>query len=255
MSAGPIASSRRASGKRSGERSCLKCHNPEGEASDSDFAPTAQDEPGWMEQDLRVFRTMAKAKHGDQYRLLLKATGGLDHGGGRVLKPDSTGYQILERFARRADGIGDRPIPPTPRTSTSAAVLPKRHHALARAIGERATLSLVGRLPSKEELAALKQDGLGAMGPILDRIMREDAFYTRLKEGFNDVFLILGIEDNAETLLSYEHFEHTRGWTEKHDLNHVPEAERQRARWSWWSSIARRCSPTPGIDRLGPGTK
>ncbi len=174
---------------------------------------------------------MARVRDGDQSRLLRKATGGLDHGGGRVLKPDSTGYQILDRFARRANGIEDGPMPTdapgvddSPFFEGVTMLSPER---LAR----RATLSLAGRLPTDEELASLKQDGVGAIGPILDGLLREDAFYTRLKEGFNDIFLTLGIEDNAETLLSYEHFEKTRGWTEKFDLSHVPEAERQRARW------------------------
>lgn len=69
------------------------------------------------------------------------------------------------------------------------------------------------------------------MDSILDRIMQEDAFYVRLKEGFNDLFLTVGIEDNAETLLSYDHFEKTRLWYQNHNLDHVEEKERQRARW------------------------
>ena len=33
------------------------------------------------------------------------------------------------------------------------------------------------------------------------------------------------------TVLTYEHFTKTRLWTQKHDLSHVPEKERQRARY------------------------
>ena len=41
--------------------------------------------------------------------------------------------------------------------------------------------------------------------------MTEDAFYGRLREGFNDIFLTLGVDGNADqTCLSYEHFEKTR---------------------------------------------
>lgn len=96
----------------------------------------------------------------------------------------------------------------------------------------RVTLSLAGRRPSGEELVAVHQSGLSAMDAILDRIMKEDAFFVRLKEGFNDIFLTVGIEDNAETLLSYDHFEQSRFWTQKHDLDHLPKADQQKARWA-----------------------
>jgi hypothetical protein len=62
----------------------------------------------------------------------------------------------------------------------------------------RVTLSLAGRLPTSEERGAADREGMAAMDPILDAIFREDAFYERLKEGFNDIFLTIGIEDNAE---------------------------------------------------------
>lgn len=74
----------------------------------------------------------------------------------------------------------------------------------------RVTLSLAGRLPTMEELNAVEHGDPVAIDTVLDSIMCEEAFYERLKEGFNDIFLTIGIEDNAETLLSYHHFEKTR---------------------------------------------
>jgi hypothetical protein len=60
--------------------------------------------------------------------------------------------------------------------------------------------------------------------------MKEEAFHDRLREGFNDIFLTLGVDGNADqSLLSYEHFEKTRHWYQKFDLSHIPEKERQRA--------------------------
>ena len=61
--------------------------------------------------------------------------------------------------------------------------------------------------------------------------MKEDAFYDRLREGFNDIFLTLGVDGNADqTVLSYEHFSKTRHWYQKHDLSHIKdEKERQQA--------------------------
>ncbi len=61
-------------------------------------------------------------------------------------------------------------------------------------------------------------------------MLKEDAFYDRLQEGFNDIFLTLGYDGNGEEVLSYDHFQ-KRLWYQKFDLSHVPEKERQRARW------------------------
>ena len=102
-----------------------------------------------------------------------------------------------------------------------------------RGLLRRVTLSLAGRLPTEAEVAAVAKGGLKAMPAILDAVMKEDAFYDRLREGFNDIFLTLGIDGNADqTVLSYEHFEKTRHWYQKYDLSHIKDKdERQRAEW------------------------
>jgi hypothetical protein len=68
----------------------------------------------------------------------------------------------------------------------------------------------------------------------VDGILQEPAFHERLKEGFNDILLTTGYEGNADDALSYDHFEKTRHWSEKHPLDHVPEKERQKARYKLW---------------------
>src|SRR5205823_10105000 len=74
--------------------------------------------------------------------------------------------------------------------------------------------------------------GLDALPPLLDELMKEEVFYDRLREGFNDIFLTVGLDGNPEaTVLSYEHFTRTRLWTAKHDLSDVPEKDRQKARY------------------------
>jgi hypothetical protein len=90
-----------------GERTCLKCHNPEGDAAESRFVlPTVQG-PGdhdAMVHNCRAFASVARSRDGKPSRLLVKVTGGLDHGGGPILKPGSSGYRILERLVRRLNG-------------------------------------------------------------------------------------------------------------------------------------------------------
>ena len=59
--------------------------------------------------------------------------------------------------------------------------------------------------------------------------MQEEAFYTRLREGFNDIFLTQGVDGNPDqTVLSYEHFEKTRGWYQRHDLSHIADEKERR---------------------------
>jgi hypothetical protein len=81
----------------------------------------------------------------------------------------------------------------------------------------------MSRLPTEQEQAALEGGGAAAMDRILDDLLKEEAFFDRLKEGFNDIFLTLGYDGNADDALSYDHFEKTRHWYQKHDLSHIPE--------------------------------
>jgi hypothetical protein len=94
------------------------------------------------------------------------------------------------------------------------------------------TLSLVARLPTSEENSAVAGGGIGALGKILDKLMTEVAFYDRLAEGFNDIFLTPGIDDVAENVLSYEHFNKTRHWYQNWDFSHIKDAQkRKEAGW------------------------
>ncbi len=218
------------------ERHCVRCHHTDGDAAESHFillplqvAQSSAEQDAALYENLLAFETMAQSHENGQSRLLLKASGKLDHGGGEVLKSDSTAYQLLRRFVERAgaDDPRDNAVesqPDEPLFTDVAMLSPAR-------LLRRVTLSLCGRLPTAEEAARVADEGTAALSPILDQLMREEAFYQRLQEGFNDIFLTVGIEDNAETILSYDHFEHTRLWYQKHDLSSIPEAEQERARW------------------------
>ena len=220
-----------------GERTCLRCHNEKGEAAESAFRLlkpdlTASTESPWLAQNKTAFETMAKSAEGDDSRLLLKATGQLDHGGGEVLKADSTGLKILQRFVRRLNQRDtEQPEDDISKESAAAALFEGLSTLPPNQRLRRITLSLAGRLPTTAELDEVRQNGDEAVAAILERVFQEDAFYERLKEGFNDIFLTIGIEDNAETLLSYHHFEKTRLWYQHWDFSKLPEAERERAGW------------------------
>ncbi len=221
-----------------GASTCLTCHKAGGDAEKSKFVlldpkrvqGKAQDEA--LRHNRDAFARMAVLQDKDQPRLLLKVVGGLDHGGADILKPNSTGYRILASFVRRVNAPQAGPAadltavdPKVPPFFDGIAMLDNRQ------LLRRVTLSLAGRLPTDPEIAAVATGGLKAMPAILDAVMKEDAFYDRLREGFNDIFLTLGVDGNADqTVLSYEHFEKTRQWYQKHDLSHIKdEAERRKA--------------------------
>ncbi len=216
---------------------CVQCHKPGGDAEESKLILRdprkvqghAQEEA--FHYNREMFVRLARVKEGDQSRLLVKAAGGLDHGGGDVLKSGSKGYLILAEFVRRSNApaakaapvVDSRNLPPF----FDGVVMLDPNRLL-----RRVTLSLAGRLPTDAEKAVVAGKGLGGLPPLLDEVMKEEAFYDRLREGFNDIFLTVGLDGNPEaTVLSYEHFTRTRLWTQKHDLSHVPEKERQKARY------------------------
>lgn len=219
-------------------RSCLECHKEGGDAEDTKLVlrdplkDTAGREAALQHNRAAFARLAAKRNRGES-RLLLKVVGELEHGGEDVVKKDSTEYRLLQEFVRLADpATVARPV---------ASAEPKRQGGNLfdgvtmlddRRLFRRLTLSLAGRLPRPEELQQIEKSGLTGVSALLDGVMREEAFFDRLGEAFNDILLIRGYTDGAETALSYDHFSKTRHWTQKHDLNHIAdEKERQKARY------------------------
>lgn len=227
-----------------GAKTCLECHKAGGDAEDSDFilldpalAPsdgkTAASATGAdaaadraMRHNRDAFVKMALSHHKDQSRLLLKVVGKLKHGGKQVLKPDSQGYRVLARFVQRLhspqEALARIAAPDDGRPFFDGVAMVSDQRLL-----RRATLSLAGRLPTDAELAAVAARGRKALPELLDAIMREEAFYTRLREGFNDIFLTTGYDGVPENALSYEHFSKTREWTEKYDLSAIKDKDKQ----------------------------
>lgn len=223
-----------------GAQSCLKCHKQGGDAEDSEFIlrdPAKDSSPHQQESwqhNQTAFQKMAGAREKDGPRLLVKATGGMDHGGEDVLKPGSPRYQVLERFVRQVEGgtwQASSLVPvhvSGPETDFFAGVTLVDDRRLLR----RLTLSLAGRLPTADEDKQIRAGGLQALPPVLEAVMMGEAFYNRLAEAFNDIFLTRGYGDGAESALSYDHFSTTRHWTQKHDLTSIAdEKARQKARY------------------------
>jgi len=226
-----------------GARTCLECHKPGGDAEDSDFVlldPSKNklhDQPDLLRQNRDQFAKFALQKEANESRLLLKVVGKLKHGGKQALKPDSAGYRVLAEFVRRLnDPSGAIATRATPEDKNAPPFFDGIVMLDDRKLLRRVTLSLAGRLPTDSEMTAIATQGRKALPGLLDAIMTEDAFYTRLREAFNDIFLTVGYDDVPENALSYEHFSKTRGWAEKYDLSSIKdEKARQQARYKLYN--------------------
>jgi hypothetical protein len=177
-----------------GSALCVNCHKEGGDAEHSrlilqdprKMRGHAQDEA--VRQNREAFARLARMKYRDQSRLLVKVTGGLDHGGADVLKSGSNGYRVLAEFVRRIN------TPPTAAPAIvddrkSAPFFDKVVMLEPNRLLRRVTLSLAGRLPTAAEKKAVADRGLAGLTALLDELMKEEAFYERLREGFNDIFL------------------------------------------------------------------
>lgn len=217
-----------------GEQQCLKCHKPGGDAENSKFVlrdtrrAQAEARVEAMRSNREAFTRMARLKEGDQSRLLLKAVGQLEHGGEAVLKPDSAAYRVLADFVRRVHAPAPSPTSELAEDKSAPPFFDGIVMLDDRRLLRRVTLSLAGRLPTSAELAAVSSQGLKALPELLDAIMKEEAYYDRLREGFNDIFLTVGYDDVPENALSYEHFSETRHWYQKHDLSHIADENARR---------------------------
>ena len=211
-------------------RDCLKCHKAGGDAEDSEFIlrDPKREKDDQRDESLRenrvAFARMAAVKKDGESRLLLKASGKIKHGGKVALEPDSTGYRVLAEFVRRVNAPADPKLAPPIAAEKNA---PPFFDGIVmlddRKLLRRATLSLAGRLPTEAESSAVAGKGLKAVPAILDALMKEDAFYDWLREGFNDIFLTLGADGNADqTFLSYDHFPQ-RHWYQKWEFKDIPD--------------------------------
>lgn len=219
-----------------GRRLCLKCHHSEGEASDSRFLlvdPTRESERSRarsMAANQRAFQKMALQKSDGNSILTEKPLGNLDHGGGEILKPSSTEMSILISFVARQQ----KPRTSPDRSSFPADRIDNRSFfegvtmVSPEKLLRRLTLSLAGRLPTAEESSATREQGLSAVQATLDEVMSEPAFYDRLEEGFNDLFLMVGFNGVPERVLGYRNFSKTRLWYQEVKFDEIEDEKERR---------------------------
>lgn len=181
---------------------CIACHNPQGAARDSRLVLIDANQPGYLEANLAVLEDVAGLERNGVSILLIKPTGGDNHGGGPQITEDSEAYASLAALVDRFKN----PVACEDQTEAvdfDDVVLMDPQQTL-----RKATIVLGGRLPTADETDRVLAGGEEALGELLDELMKEEAFYTWLKELYNDQFLTnryLG-RNNAIDLLNDEDY-------------------------------------------------
>ncbi len=212
---------------------CLKCHRSGGDAKDSRLVfratglETVEDQQGIITSNLRTLALLAKVEENGKSILLQKPLGELNHGGEQIFESQNKAYQLLEAFVLNVAHAGE--IRSSLFDEPSGSFFRDVEMLSPQRLLRKATLSLAGRLPQDQELLRVAEGDDQAMIGVLNEVMLEDAFFDRLREGFNDVFLTQGVDGNPDsTVLSYEHFEKTRLWYQQYDLSHIEDENERR---------------------------
>ncbi len=161
---------------------CLACHNRNGAARHTDLLLQDSDQPGYLDANFNTVANVARLEIDGESLLWLKPSARVDHGGARVLDPEGDDVaalcDLVRRLEARVQCIDDEDI---------AAFYEGIELLDARQTLRKAVFLLASRLPTPDEYARVDADGMAGLRAVLDGVLREEAFYVRLKEIWNDV--------------------------------------------------------------------
>jgi hypothetical protein len=160
---------------------CFACHNLQGIASETDFVLKGPNDPGFIENNVAVIKTVSSFERDGESQWLLKPTQAIPHEGGAVVDQNSDEYKRLLGMVVRlkndevcesgADG-----------TFTGVEMMDAPHTL------RKASIMLAGRLPSADEISRVEAGGFAALEEVLDEMMTEEAFLDFVKTGYGDIF-------------------------------------------------------------------
>lgn len=179
---------------------CHGCHNPSGLAGQSPFVLHGPGYPHYITENLQTLRVVAGVVEGEEFQgtplPLLKMTGAVPHGGGPRFEEGSQEYEalaaVLKEFEKPIDCIG-----------------PEDYDVLFSRVEEldalhtlrRATFALVGHRPTTAQEQAVADGDWGALDAVLDEIMDEPAFASRVAQIYNDALLTDSFLRRGNTIL------------------------------------------------------
>ncbi|MGH1346743.1 MAG: hypothetical protein ACRBN8_34570 [Nannocystales bacterium] len=185
---------------------CLMCHRAEGSAARSGFVLDPDD----LDQSYDAATWAASSLQDGRALLDIKPTGIVEHAGGVRFAEGSYPHSVILDFITHVDGDDcDDVDPPEPTGPFYEGVISTEPVPLLRKL----TLALASRLPSEGELQLVQDEGLTGVDEVLETLVNEEAFYSRVKEAFGDVLLTenYSLSSEPEYVLAYDLFP-SRGW-------------------------------------------
>ena len=175
---------------------CISCHINSGQAKHSKFILQPSQVPGYLDSNMKTLQDLARYSVEDTPLLLAKpAQRGVTHEGGMQLDPGSPEYEALSELLHRFDN----PVECEDQINVG------NYFDGVEQLNEvetlrKATLALVGRLPTQEEVEQVRDLGIDSLDPVLDAIFQEEAFFTKLSEIYNDEFLTDRYYNNTDAV-------------------------------------------------------
>lgn len=202
---------------------CVSCHTTGGQAGATKLVLKSEAQTGFIDANLATLKDVAAYEREGQSVLLLKPTMQVAHDGGKVFDVDSEQYQALVKMMERFDnpvtcgdaGTGEH---------FEAVTLMDPNETF-----RKASINLAGRLPTALEDFNIATGGEEALDQELEKILHEEAFYARMEEIFNDMFLTdryLG-RTNALDLLDGDYYPNARWFVEDEDNPGALDGENQ----------------------------
>jgi|GEM_PF-750055 len=177
-------------------KACQGCHNSSGAAildERARFVLLPETYPNAAQANLNTIASFAKEQAEGSSYLLAKVSGKIPHLGNTIYPEGSEEYRQLESFISELNNPPNTPDAELPPSCENVAPrMDSRLSAVqlldAQATFRKATINIAGRLPTSEEEARLEQTP-EHLRTSMEALLEEEAFYERLKEVFNDMFL------------------------------------------------------------------
>lgn len=165
-------------------QTCTRCHTPGGQAVDANarfvLQPTSY--PNFIDANMAMLKEMSKYEYEGKSLVLQKPIGNAGHQGGKVLQEGSPEYASLKAMVARLNG-------PATQCSSQNSILSNVTLLSPADTFRKAAIDLAGRLPTADERSAIEAGGENALDAALDNLMKENAFYDRVRDWYNDIIL------------------------------------------------------------------
>ena len=160
---------------------CFPCHNLQGLARETKYVLKGSSETGFIDHNLDTIRDVALFERDGKSLWLLKPTGEIEHGGGKVLTRDDPDYKTMLGLVTRLQADEETCQP------SEGAAFAGLELADEKVTLRKASLILAGRLPSDEELRRVEEGGFPALEGVLDEMMVEERFIDWVKQAYGDI--------------------------------------------------------------------